>query len=102
RRHTRWPRDWSSDVCSSDLDLASRYGGVKFTDTRVLDYSTFGSKYERMVRADRAYFLVGAPKASGASDDLKIVAFASRAMARKYQRQIGGELRDFEDADRKS
>src|SRR5207253_4481041 len=22
RRHTRWPRDWSSDVCSSDL-----YGG---------------------------------------------------------------------------
>src|SRR5690625_2170774 len=22
RRHTRWPRDWSSDVCSSDLPLA--------------------------------------------------------------------------------
>src|SRR5437870_7098538 len=21
RRHTRWPRDWSSDVCSSDLAL---------------------------------------------------------------------------------
>src|SRR5690625_6579934 len=21
RRHTRWPRDWSSDVCSSDLDI---------------------------------------------------------------------------------
>src|SRR5207253_8554075 len=25
RRHTRWPRDWSSDVCSSDL--AGRGGG---------------------------------------------------------------------------
>src|SRR5690625_4601239 len=28
RRHTRWPRDWSSDVCSSDLilrDLKSTY-----------------------------------------------------------------------------
>src|SRR5690625_6600951 len=25
RRHTRWPRDWSSDVCSSDLD--GRPGG---------------------------------------------------------------------------
>src|SRR5690625_4836024 len=24
RRHTRWPRDWSSDVCSSDLLQASR------------------------------------------------------------------------------
>src|SRR5437870_5974301 len=23
RRHTRWPRDWSSDVCSSDLGLAT-------------------------------------------------------------------------------
>src|SRR5437870_733384 len=23
RRHTRWPRDWSSDVCSSDLALAT-------------------------------------------------------------------------------
>src|SRR5207253_7620393 len=21
RRHTRWPRDWSSDVCSSDLAM---------------------------------------------------------------------------------
>src|SRR5207253_6013941 len=24
RRHTRWPRDWSSDVCSSDLILRER------------------------------------------------------------------------------
>src|SRR6266508_5321589 len=23
RRHTRWPRDWSSDVCSSDLGTAT-------------------------------------------------------------------------------
>src|SRR5207253_3670366 len=23
RRHTRWPRDWSSDVCSSDLRSSS-------------------------------------------------------------------------------
>src|SRR6266508_4317513 len=24
-RHTRWPRDWSSDVCSSDLRLGSAW-----------------------------------------------------------------------------
>src|SRR5439155_12876460 len=24
RRHTRWPRDWSSDVCSSDLASEGR------------------------------------------------------------------------------
>src|SRR5690625_5437551 len=23
RRHTRWPRDWSSDVCSSDLKICA-------------------------------------------------------------------------------
>src|SRR5690625_7059395 len=25
RRHTRWPRDWSSDVCSSDLELGQEH-----------------------------------------------------------------------------
>src|SRR5207253_4177929 len=28
RRHTRWPRDWSSDVCSSDLVEAVKAGGA--------------------------------------------------------------------------
>src|SRR5437870_13880739 len=28
RRHTRWPRDWSSDVCSSDLPEFGRGDGV--------------------------------------------------------------------------
>src|SRR5690625_6684014 len=26
RRHTRWPRDWSSDVCSSDLEALASIG----------------------------------------------------------------------------
>src|SRR6266702_4892359 len=25
RRHTRWPRDWSSDVCSSDLGPGGKF-----------------------------------------------------------------------------
>src|SRR5215510_11452212 len=33
RRHTRWPRDWSSDVCSSDLadrgDVAEGEGRIE-------------------------------------------------------------------------
>src|SRR5437870_13290443 len=28
RRHTRWPRDWSSDVCSSDLCDAQATRGI--------------------------------------------------------------------------
>src|SRR5437870_6161713 len=27
RRHTRWPRDWSSDVCSSDLVMVLQRAG---------------------------------------------------------------------------
>src|SRR5439155_9227412 len=29
RRHTRWPRDWSSDVCSSDLYAQMHIAGPK-------------------------------------------------------------------------
>src|SRR5690625_7398695 len=34
RRHTRWPRDWSSDVCSSDLDVQPTFceGGALGVD----------------------------------------------------------------------
>src|SRR5207253_6076651 len=45
RRHTRWPRDWSSDVCSSDLARGvnpefSGYQGqmVKQADATMLYY----------------------------------------------------------------
>src|SRR5207253_381554 len=33
RRHTRWPRDWSSDVCSSDL---SHLGGGMPSQAQIL------------------------------------------------------------------
>src|SRR5690625_7722009 len=33
RRHTRWPRDWSSDVCSSDLNHADISNNYFFNDT---------------------------------------------------------------------
>src|SRR5215510_15906620 len=53
RRHTRWPRDWSSDVCSSDLDAEDGYrkdrqeradadGGVRarVTASTIMSYVT--------------------------------------------------------------
>src|SRR5207253_3461077 len=36
RRHTRWPRDWSSDVCSSDLTRVSPSGWRKESSGRFL------------------------------------------------------------------
>src|SRR5690625_7062796 len=34
RRHTRWPRDWSSDVCSSDLAPADEEVAATSTVTQ--------------------------------------------------------------------
>src|SRR5690625_4380612 len=38
RRHTRWPRDWSSDVCSSDLADVPQRSGDDAEDEELLDY----------------------------------------------------------------
>src|SRR5207253_8567011 len=48
RRHTRWPRDWSSDVCSSDLSplarrLAERTGMPLVPDVGYPTPGSFGS-----------------------------------------------------------
>src|SRR5215510_16309658 len=32
RRHTRWPRDWSSDVCSSDLRAGDESAMAQLVD----------------------------------------------------------------------
>src|SRR5690606_39707783 len=39
RRHTRFSRDWSSDVCSSDL--ATRYPRQKFVPLTILGGTTW-------------------------------------------------------------
>src|SRR5437870_8893904 len=41
RRHTRWPRDWSSDVCSSDLlsfETGPNYLSSQFPTQRLSSY----------------------------------------------------------------
>src|SRR5207253_6126285 len=50
RRHTSWPRDWSSDVCSSDLDTPPP---VEFRQLRQRAAS-FGERRSRGVEIGRA------------------------------------------------
>src|SRR6266508_5949973 len=40
RRHTRWPRDWSSDVCSSDLEMGITGGNFPHVmeSVQAMDY----------------------------------------------------------------
>src|SRR3989454_4732370 len=42
RRHTRLQGDWSSDVCSSDLDPVDK-GTVVMTDDRAADGGKYGT-----------------------------------------------------------
>src|SRR5437660_11738997 len=63
RRHTRWPRDWSSDVCSSDLlgeaivelDLVSK---KVFDKTLELHQQVCGGELTIGDAADRIHKLV--------------------------------------------
>src|SRR5207253_8720156 len=42
--HTRWPRDWSSDVCSSDLTFATIPSGTYILKVSKEGFSPFTEK----------------------------------------------------------
>src|SRR5690625_7603323 len=72
RRHTRWPRDWSSDVCSSDLKYKSQFKidfKVKTIDDKYLIIRT-----SKSYRHDRAkiffYDFMGVNLYSDLSDNI--------------------------------
>src|SRR6266508_6749866 len=50
RRHTRWPRDWSSDVCSSDLARGANRGN----SVRIRLDRDRGGRTEEFQRSARA------------------------------------------------
>src|SRR3712207_7861111 len=47
RLHTRYWRDWSSDVCSSDLPLGGKaqFGGQRFGEMEVWALEAYGAAY---------------------------------------------------------
>src|SRR5437870_10392798 len=53
RRHTRWPRDWSSDVCSSDLTktLAVQVGRFGITVNCIHPGTTRTERTPRLLAA---------------------------------------------------
>src|SRR5690625_5383099 len=73
RRHTRWQRDWSSDVCSSDLrSLEQLKAMVEIIETRQagIELAIEASKQVEQSIAD-GIFLDGAEKVDKFETDLK-------------------------------
>src|SRR6266702_23937 len=69
RRHTRWPRDWSSDVCSSDLAvLASRPDAHAPVSTQHVAGRAQDATYELPGRTARARDHVRLWRAGGDGD----------------------------------
>src|SRR5699024_6634125 len=52
RRHTRSKRDWSSDVCSSDLNF---HGSMVFTQLRDLVRGVFGVVSDSLTNQHRSF-----------------------------------------------
>src|SRR5690625_7014772 len=84
RRHTRWPRDWSSDVCSSDLigDWGTPFGMLI---EHLLDVGVDSAAAAEVSENPNAFYQ--AARAKFDSDE----AFATRARARVVSLQGGDE-----------
>src|SRR5690625_1537494 len=72
RRHTRWPRDWSSDVCSSDLSFAAD------TDSERVKSGEHVSRGHRAIRS-QALGWVGAFELKVVQVDAETIAIESKA-----------------------
>src|SRR5690625_5259360 len=59
RRHTRWPRDWSSDVCSSDLNIVVAKSLIEAAKDLELayeyDFDTLDRGGEDFIQASREF-----------------------------------------------
>src|SRR5690606_40015581 len=96
RRHTRFSRDWSSDVCSADLDYYNSFviqpmlidvllevGHVypeweRMREPVLARAERYAAVLERMISPEGAYPIIG----------------RSIAYRRSEERRVGGESRD--------
>src|SRR5207249_9137747 len=87
RRHTRSKRDWSSDVCSSDLDLVEIDAG----DTFAYDTKNMADQHEREAKAATRIFGL-LPPDQAAEFRALWDEFEARA-TRSEERRVGKECR---------
>src|SRR5690606_40262331 len=91
RRHTRFSRDWSSDVCSSDLkDIAD--------EVATLEQSVYMDEGRLNVVNDRLSVLYGLQKKHRLETVADLIVLQqqleTKIQARSEERRVGNESRD--------
>src|SRR5437868_9204559 len=94
RRHTRWPRDWSSDVCSSDLGVllhATVFGGLDVAIGEVIEvgYAQHGPGRFQLGHVD-VYAPSAAPPVQERAEDRKNSMLGGHKIGRASCREGGG------------
>src|SRR5699024_11987675 len=93
-RHTRSKRDWSSDVCSSDLDIAC--GFTQNTSPRALDAYELAESARDIFGEERVYVSDDLPgayaQAVELAEDAEIQS-GSGIVIRSEERRVGKERR---------
>src|SRR5439155_10722134 len=88
RRHTRWPRDWSSDVCSSDLVARGlRPGGTASPEASCDAHA--GAKPNTVKPSTSSDLRMSGPRSLGHCFLLLIVLVVTRS----EERRVGQECR---------
>src|SRR5690606_39465386 len=96
RRHTRFSRDWSSDVCSSDLGydflwLLQKYGIKPYRmehDTRLMHHARYPEMEKSLEFMGASYTNQGAWKQMGRKTEKR---------DRSEERRVGKERRSMMD-----
>src|SRR5690606_40073868 len=92
RRHTRFSRDWSSDVCSSDLNMVER--SILFAKDEVIKEMSFTELFKTETSTVENEFYTKTLQEVEKEHILKVVKKCSgRISGRSEERRVGKECR---------
>src|SRR5439155_13282293 len=88
RRHTRWPRDWSSDVCSSDLCYGYQWIQTPTIDQLAKQGIRFAQAFtpSPITNTSHASILTGLLPSSHGVSDFGVPLTADHSTLRNYSR----------------
>src|SRR5690606_40077203 len=95
RRHTRFSRDWSSDVCSSDLTIARKFGIFGLLTASAIGLAACQSGMNSEDRALMEQVRTSADRAEAAARSAEQAARSAEASAQRAESAAARAERSF-------